>query len=339
MVAVTLQRLQMARVILAGDVGGTKTHLGLFSIDHGSPRAIRDRRYATKDFASLEDACADLLDQGKEAIGFACFGVPGAIIQGEAHANQVSWKLDEDNLGRALDGIRVRLINDLNATAYGVMHLPESDIATLQRGKYQLHRGNVAIVAAGTGLGEAALIFESGRHLAVASEGGNADFAPRNDEQIELFRYLRKRYDHVSAERVLSGPGLFNIYSFIREHRGRAEPEWLRSGFEKGDASAVVSAAALDGRDAECVHALEVFVDIYGAESGNLALKILALGGVYLAGGIAPKILPALNDGRFLRAFADKGRLSEVLAKIEVRVALNESVGLLGAAHCAMSLF
>jgi glucokinase len=328
----------MAPVILAGDVGGTKTHLGLFRIEDGGLRAICDRRYSTKDFSNLEHACADLLDQHKEAIDFACFGVPGAIIEGEAHAHQVSWKLQEDNLSRALDGVRVRLINDLSATAYGVMHLPESDIATLQRGKYRLHRGNMAIIAAGTGLGEAAMIFENGRHYAVASEGGNADFAPRNDEQIELYRYLRKRYDHVSAERVLSGPGLLNIYSFVRERCGTREPDWLRSRFEKEDLSAVVSAAALDGRDAECVHALEMFVDIYGAESGNLALKVLALGGVYLAGGIAPKILAALNDGRFLRAFADKGRLGEVLTKVEVRVALNESVGLLGAAHCAMSL-
>jgi glucokinase len=328
----------MTAVILAGDVGGTKTHLGLFRVEAGTPILLREHRYATADFQSFEDVCTDFLNAGKEPIRSACFGVPGPIIGGEARATNVHWRMQEGSLSRALGGTRVRLINDLGAAAYGVMHLADAEVCVLQRGALQLHQGDIAIIAAGTGLGEGALVFENGRYYAVASEGGHASFAPRDDEQIELYRYLRARFGHVSAERVLSGPGLFNIYSFLREHRRAPEPKWLTARFEKEDASAVVSEAALDRRDAECVHALEMFVDIYGAEAGNLALKVLALGGVYLSGGIAPKILPALTGGRFMRAFVDKGRLDAMLAKIEVRVALNEGVGLIGAAWCASSV-
>jgi glucokinase len=328
----------MSAVILAGDAGGTKTNLGLYRIENGAPVLLREHRYATADFKTLEDVCADFLSADKAPVQAACFGVPGPIIDGEARATNVPWKMQEGSLSHALGGARVRLINDLGAAAYGVMHLAESELCVLQRGVFKLHQGDIAIIAAGTGLGESALVFESGRFYAVASEGGHATFAPQDDEQIELYRYLRGRFGHVSAERVLSGPGLFNIYSFLREHRRTPEPAWLTERFEKEDASAVVSAAALSRLDPECVHALEMFVDIYGAEAGNLALKVLALGGVYLGGGIAPKILPALTDGRFIRAFVDKGRLDETLRKIEVRVSLNDSAGLIGAAYCAISM-
>jgi len=328
----------MTAVILAGDVGGTKSHLGLFRVENGTPTLLREHRYATRDFRSLEDVCADFLGAAKEPIQSACFGVPGPIIGGESSATNIHWKMREASLSRALDGTRVRLINDLGAAAYGVMHLADSEVCVLQRGTFQLHQGDVAIIAAGTGLGEGALVFENGRFYAVASEGGHASFAPSDDEQIELYRYLCVRFGHVSAERVLSGPGLFNIYSFLREHRRTPEPEWLTARLKQEDASAVVSEVALAHRDDECVHALEMFVDIYGSEAGNLALKVLALGGVYLSGGIAPKILPALMDGRFMRAFTDKGRLDEMLSKIEVRVALNQATGLIGAAWCAASV-
>ncbi len=328
----------MTAVILAGDVGGTKTHIGLFRVESGTPILVREHRYATAHFQSLEDVCVDFLNARKEPIQSACFGVPGPIIGGEARATNVHWRMQEGSLSRALGGTRVRLINDLGAAAYGVMHLADSEVCVLQRGAFPVHQGDVAIIAAGTGLGEGALVFENGRYYAVASEGGHATFAPRDDEQIELYRYLHARFGHVSAERVLSGPGLFNIYSFLRAHSRTPEPKWLTARLDKEDASAVVSEAALERRDAECVHALEMFVNIYGAEAGNLALKVLALGGVYLSGGIAPKILPALTDGRFMRAFVNKGRLDEVLSKIEVRVALNEGAGLIGAAWCASSM-
>jgi glucokinase len=328
----------MTAVILAGDVGGTKTHLGLFGLDNRVPALLREHRYATADFASLESVCADFLGAGNQTIQSVCFGVPGPIIGGQARPTNIKWQLDERVLSRALADAPVRLINDLGATAYGVIHLADSEIRVLQRGAYQLHQGDIAIIAAGTGLGEAALVFEGGRYYAVASEGGHASFAPQSDEQIELYRYLHARFGHVSVERVLSGPGLFNIYSFLRDHRQTAEPDWLTARLAKEDSSAVVSEVALEHRDDVCVHALEMFVDIYGAEAGNLALKVLALGGVYLGGGIAPKILPALSDGRFLRAFTDKGRLDEMLSKVEVRVALNDGAGLIGAAWCAAAV-
>ena len=327
----------MAAVILAGDVGGTKTRLGLFRIEDGVPVLIREHRYATADFSGLEVVCIDFIRLSREAIASACFGVPGPVIGGEARATNVPWTMREDALSHALNGTRVRLINDMGAAAYGIIHLVDSEVCVLQRGALPMHQGNVAIIGVGTGLGEAALMFENGRHYAVASEGGHASFAPRDDEQIELYRYLRARFGHVSVERVLSGPGLFNIYRFLCVRPGPT-PQRLADRLLKEDAGAVISDAALNHRDPECIRALEMFIDIFGAEAGNLALKMLALGGVYISGGIAPKILPALTDGRFTRAFADKGRLYEMLSKIEVRVALNEATGLIGAAWCAASV-
>jgi glucokinase len=264
--------------------------------------------------------------------------VPGPIIDGEARAANVPWTMREDALRRALNCTSVRLINDMGAAAYGIIHLADSETRVLQRGALPMHQGNVAIIGVGTGLGQTALILENGRRYAIASEGGHASFAPRDDEQIELYRYLRARFSHVSVERVLSGPGLFNIYSFLRTRSATLEPKWLTERLKDEDAGAVISDIARNRRDPECVHALEMFVDIFGAETGNLALKMLALGGVYLSGGIPPKILPALTDGRFIRAFADKGRLHEMLTQIEVRVALNEATGLIGAAWCAASV-
>jgi len=334
----------MATLILAGDIGGTKTELGLFSIDAGVPNLRREYRYVTHKFQSLEEVCADFLShEEKENLALACFGVPGPIIDRSAIATNVPWRMSEESLEAALGGVGVKLINDLGAAAYGVIHLPASELCVIQRGQFEPKCGNVAVIAAGTGLGESALVFENRtrgyrNYYAVASEGGHSSFAPQNDEQIELYRYLRERFGHVSVERVLSGPGLFNIYSFLRPRRKDEEPKWLTELLEEEDAGAVISEAALNHRDPVCEHALEIFVDIYGAEAGNLALKVLALGGVYLCGGIAPKILPALNDVRFIRAFRDKGRLDELLSKIEVRVALNEGVGLVGAAWCAASM-
>lgn len=328
----------MTPVILAGDVGGTKTHLGLFRVENGAPILLRDHRYPTNEFTSLEEACTDFIGADKEPIAQACFGVPGPIIGGEANATNVHWKMREDSISRAIGGTHVRLINDLGAAAYGVIHLADAEVLVLQPGAYQLHQGNIAIIAAGTGLGESALTFENGRFYPIASEGGHVTFAPDNDEQIELYRYLRRSFGHVSAERVLSGPGLFNIYSFLRDERSTPEPEWLTARFKKEDPSAVVSEVALEHRDPNCVHALEIFVDIYGAEAGNLALKMLSLGGVYVSGGIVSKILPAITDGRFVRAFLNKGRLDQLLSKIEVRVSLNEATGLIGAAWCAVAM-
>ncbi len=328
----------MAAVILAGDIGGTKTHLGLYRADETSLKPIRDRIYQSRAFVSLAEACADFLGPGGERIAGACFGVPGPVIEGEARATNIAWEMREDELARALAGVPVRLINDLAAAAYGALHLEEAEVVVLQPGQSPPHQANLAVIAAGTGLGEAALVFERGEYHMAATESGHADFAPRNAEQWELHQFLAAEFGHVSVERAVSGPGIYNIYRFLRRTSLSPEPAWLAARFKNEDPGAVVSEAALARRDGDCVRALEMFVDLYGAEAGNLALRMLALGGVYIAGGIAPKVLPMLKNGRFLRAFCDKGRLHDTLGRIEVRVVLNQGVGLRGAAHCAAAM-
>ncbi|HEY6417914.1 MAG TPA: glucokinase [Candidatus Binataceae bacterium] len=327
----------MAVIVLAADVGGTKSHLGLFDASSGAPVLIREHRYATLEYPSLEGICVDFIRNSPPIAG-ACFGVPGVVIRGRAVPSNIPWQIVATSLVSILGGAPVRLINDLGATSYGLINLPVSEFAVLQSGGAEFAGGDVAVIAAGTGLGEAALVSENGKYHAVASEGGHSDFAPRGDEQIELLRFLAREFDHVSVERVLSGPGLHNIYRFLRARSGAGEPAWLTEQILAGDPSAAISAAALGARDPVCVRALEMFCDIYGAEAANLALKVLALGGVYLGGGIAPKILPMLQRGGFIRGFLSKGRMNEVLRHVEVRVSLNPAAALLGAAHCALAM-
>jgi glucokinase len=327
----------MAGLVLAGDVGGTKTHLGLFRRSGEVLEPVRDRLYATAEFASLESACADFLGDAT-SVDAACVGVAGAIIDGRAHASNVAWQPSSTTLARALNGVPVRLINDLAATAYGVTHLKSSDLAVLHRAGNPPEHGNIALIAAGTGLGESALVWDKDQYHAVASEGGHADFAPHGEEQIDLLRFLEAEFGHASYERVLSGPGLSNIYRFVRVRSRIDEPAWLVEQFAAGDRAAAIGEAALAGRDPVCVHAMSMFCDIYGSEAANLALKMLALGGVFLGGGIAPKILPMLTQGGFMLGFLSKGRLNEILSRIEVRVVLNPAAALLGAAHCAAAM-
>ncbi len=325
------------RVVLAGDVGGTKTHLALWRAAGDGLQRLTDKIYRTSGFPSLEALCADFL-KGAKTPDALCFGVPGPVIDGRSHPTNLAWTIEQRSLAANFGGSPVRLINDLEATAYGVLHLGEQETAVLQAGA-RVGGANMAVAAAGTGLGEAALIADRGRYLAVATEGGHCDFAPRGDEQIELMKFLAAEFGHASYERVLSGPGLMNIYRFLKTSSPGPEPDWLRSEFETAaDPAAVVSQAALAQRDPRCVRALDIFVAIYGAEAANLALKVLALGGVYLGGGIAPKILPILQRGGFVRAFNDKGRLGEVLRRVEVRVVMNQEAALLGAAYCALEL-
>lgn len=330
----------MAGTILAGDVGGTKTHLGLYRADGSEPMLLRERIYATHEFASLEDAVVDFLGGAASAIA-ACFGVPGPVIDGVSHATNVPWNMAERTLAGALNGTPVRLMNDLEATAYGLPHLEQAELAVLQPGEARRGGANIAVIAAGTGLGEAGMVAMAGGYHAVATEGGHCDFAPRGREQEQLLEFLAREFDHVSFERVLSGPGLHNIYRFLlAQSQGSEakEPQWLVERMSSEDPAAVISEAALEGRDPRCVHALEMFAAIYGAESANLALKFLAMGGIYLGGGIAPKILPFLRRGGFVRAFLDKGRLRSTLERITISVSLNPAAALIGAAHVAASM-
>jgi len=345
-------------VILAGDIGGTKTHLALYELRDGELKLLSDRIYPTREFPSLEAVCESFLSGCPESVALpdaACFGVPGPIIGGVSHAAHVPWRIEEKALAAALPIRSLRLINDLEATARGVPYLHPEDTVVLQRGEPidPITRGNIAVIAAGTGLGEAGLIaLGDGSYIAIASEGGQCDFAPRGinqgeqDDQIALTRFIAAEFGHASYERVLSGPGLFNIYRFLRSRidpdQDDPELEWLAERMAREDPAAVIGEVGGARRDRRCERALEMFVAIYGAEAANLALKFMATGGVYIAGGIAPKILASLESGGFIRAFNDKGHLAGVLRRIEVRVILNQAaartVTLIGAARAAIEL-
>ena len=324
-------------MILAGDVGGTKTALALFELRDGALVLEREATLPSREFPAFEDAVARFLDGGtRPAVEAACLGVAGPVVNGRSVTTNLPWQLDEATLAASLPARRVRLLNDLEATGYGVLTLPPTALEPLQRGAAR--RGNMVLIAAGTGLGEALLIWDGQRHLVVASEGGHVDFAPRTDLETELLRFLRKELGRVSYERVLSGPGLYNVYRFLRDTGGLPEPSWLHDRIATGDPSAVVSEVGLAGGHPLCVQALDLFVSVYGAEAGNLALKALAVGGVFVGGGIAPKIRAKLADGTFVTAFCDKGRFAELMASIPVSLVLEPRAALLGAAHVARGL-
>lgn len=331
--------MSRGRVILAGDIGGTKTALGLFEPAQGGGtlRTVRRAVFPSREHASLEELVTRFLGPERPPLDAACFGVAGAVVEGAVRTTNLPWVVETEALRAASGASRVRLLNDLEAAAYGVLFLPPDSLAVLQPGQRRLFGGNVAVIAAGTGLGEGMLIFDGERHHPVPSEGGHAGFAPRTDEEIELLRFLRRRFEgHASWERVLSGPGLRNLYDFERARSGMAEPAWLAERLAEGDGAAAVSRAALAGEDPVCARALARFATLFGVEAGDLALRCIALGGVCLCGGIAPKILPALQAGGFLEAFADKGRFAPVLRSLPVRVALDPEAPLLGAAHFAL---
>jgi glucokinase len=268
-----------------------------------------------------------------------CFAVAGAVIDERSRTTNLPWELYEEKLADAILAPRVKLLNDLEATAYGVLHLKGDQLGLVNPGAKPKRKGNVAVIAAGTGLGEAMLYWDGSRYHPIASEGGHADFAPRTDQEIDLLRYLRARFGgHVSYERVLSGPGVYNIYSFLRDSRYAPEPDWLKERLTRGDPSATISQLGLAGENALCSATLDLFAAVYGAEAGNLALKCLAVGGVYVGGGIAPKILDKLKDGTFVRGFTDKGRFSGLMESMEISVVLNPRTALIGAAHFALHL-
>jgi len=327
-------------VILAGDIGGTKTVLTLFERSGETLRGVRTEVYPSADYAGLEAILERFLAAPPaEAIEAAGFGVAGAVIDGAASTTNLPWEqVVSSKLGPACGLADAVLLNDLEAAAYGMLVLPADDFVQLNPGVESDRRANMAVIAAGTGLGEALLVWDGERHIAVACEGGHVDFAARTDEEVELMRFLRAEHGRVSAERILSGPGLHDVYRFAREASGVAEPDWLSARLAAEDPSAVVSQVAQEAKDPVCERALALFASLYGAEAGNLALKVLALGGIFVGGGIAPKILAALQAGSFLESFAAKGRFRGLLERIPVRVATNPAAPLLGAAHRAAGL-
>jgi glucokinase len=321
-------------MILAGDVGGTKVHLALYDFTNGKLTYSRDKQFPAKEYSGLEAIVKEFL--GGDKVTAACFGVPGPVRDGRLRLTNLPWTLDSRELATGLAIDHVFLINDLEANGYGIAELSADQIYTLGDGDAR-QIGNRTLLAAGTGLGEGFLVWNGRIHVPYPSEGGHSDFAPRNEDEIDLLRFLKQKYNgRISTERVVSGMGLTNIYEFLREVRGMDEPAWLAEQIAAAhDPNAVITEMALAAKSEICEKALDMFVSAYGAEAGNLALKILSVGGLYVGGGIAPRILEKLKDGTFMKAFTDKGRLSQLLINMPVRVILESKAALLGAAAYA----
>jgi glucokinase len=322
-------------MILAGDVGGTHARLALFDSRGEELKLIVEQIYASHGYTSLEAIVSEFLRSTSGKPDSAGIGVAGPVRDGKCVATNLPWIVDAAKLA-AETGLRnIMLLNDLEANAYGIATLAPADFEVLQKGSAD-PRGNAAVISPGTGLGEAGMVREGAALRPFASEGGHSSYAPVGELEGELFQYLVKRFEHVSCERVLSGPGLVNIYEFLRD-TGRANvPEGFADEMSAGDPSAVISEAALTKRIEICVQALDIFVRIFGAEAGNVALKFLATAGVYLGGGIAPKILRKLREPAFVEAFLAKGRMRKLLEAVPVLVILNENTALRGAARGAL---
>jgi glucokinase len=325
-------------MILAGDIGGTNTRLALVETAPRGGRILFEKTYPSRERTSLEAVLEEFLSLRSAAITRASFGIAGPVRNSCCEATNLPWVVDAKNVAKRLRLKRVGLINDLVANAHGVALLRGKDFVTLNKGARNA-QGNRALISAGTGLGAAGLLWDGKRHRPFASEGGHVDFAPRNHLEIELLDYLMNRHGRVSCERLVSGPGLVNAYRFFRDREKGAEPAWLAEELRVGDPAAAISRNALDGKSPLCLQALELFVSMYGAAAGNLALSLMATGGVYLGGGIAPKIVSKLKEPGFMNAFTAKGRLSPLLRDIPVRVIMNPKTALLGAArHAALGL-
>jgi glucokinase len=328
-------------MILAGDVGGTKVDLALCKFENGQLLTAHEHKYHARDFPGLVEIVEAFLVECKETLGqpvdvlAACFGVPGPVRRGRLKLTNLPWVLDSSQLRINLKIEHVFLINDLEANGYGIAELTPDQILVISKGD-PAAEGNRGLIAAGTGLGEAILVWNGQSYKPMASEGGHSDFAARNEDEIGLLRYLQKTVGgRVSSERVISGLGLANVYSYCRDVKGLEEPPWLKDRMRAEDPNAVIGELGESGASPLCVETLNIFVSAYGAEAGNLALKILSVGGMYVGGGIAPKLLKKMQDGTFMKAFTDKGRLSDLLVQTPVRLILESRAALMGAAAYA----
>lgn len=321
-------------MLLAGDIGGTKTHLAVFSLAEGPRRPVAEEIFPSASYANLAEMVREFQEKTKLPIEYASFDVAGPVVGGKAQLTNLPWIVDGAALASELELRRVWLLNDLQATAYAVPHLTPTDLEPINRGE-PTEYGAIAVVAPGTGLGEAFLVWTENSYMAYASEGGHTDFGPNDETQIELLRYMLKRYGHAGYERVCSGIGIPNIYDFFRDSRYATESAAFAARLDAAaDRTPLIVQAALDEADPDplCVATLDMFVSILGAEAGNLALKVLATGGVYLGGGIPRRILPKLQTGRFMEAFVNKGRFSAMMSRIPVYVVLTQAA-LTGAAR------
>jgi glucokinase len=326
-------------VILAGDIGGTKTNLALFDWKSDRVEPERQRTFYSRDYASFDDVLAEFLkppeaESDPPPIQAAALGVAGPVIHNRCQTTNLPWIVDGAALAARFALPKVWLLNDLEATAYGLPVLRPDETEVLNAGSPPESPAAMALIAAGTGLGEAILFPHRSHYHPMPSEGGHASFAPTNDLEIELLRYLRINHLHVSWERMLSGPGLVNIYEFLRDTK-KNEPTWVAERMQAGDPAAVIAEVGLAKGAEICVQAMDLFASMYGAEAGNLALKALSLSGLYVGGGIAPKLLPLLRAGGFMRAFVNKGRYKRLLGGIPVRIIMNPKTAMLGAASAA----
>ena len=325
-------------MLLAGDIGGTKTELAIFSLDKGPHEPLAEARFMSAAYPGLVAMVRAFLERVEWEVDWATFGVAGPVIQNRVEVTNLPWVVDADELREELGLSSVTLLNDLAAIADGVPRLAPDEVYTLKQGR-QDPDGAIAVIAPGTGLGEAFLTWDGERYRPHASEGSHVEFAPSNPRQMQLLRYLWPRFEHVSYELVCSGIGLPNIYAYFRNGGYAEEPDWLAEQLaHAGDPTPIIVSAALEEKSELCVLTLNTFVSILGAEAGNLALKVMATGGVYLGGGIPPRILPALEHGSFLEAFHHKGRLGEVLADVPVHVILDSDIALFGAACYGLGL-
>jgi glucokinase len=346
-------------MILAGDIGGTKTNLALYDWTIERTEPIRLESFPSSDYTSLEDILQEFLSvpapstaAGESAsdtadtdrrptdalkVSAACFGIAGPVIDNRSQTTNLPWLIDGRHIAEQFTIPIVRLLNDLEATAYGVLLLRPDEMEVLNQGVSPTQRQALALIAAGTGLGEAILFWDGSAYRPMPSEGGHSDFAPNNDNEIELLRYLRGQYLHVSYERLISGPGLHAIYEYLRDTK-KNEPTWLAEKIKAGHPPAEIAEAGLKGQAEIAKQALDLFASIYGAEAGNLALKALSLDGVYVAGGIAPKLIKKLQDGTFMKAFTNKGRYKRLMSNMPVKVVMNQHTALLGAASVAAAL-
>jgi glucokinase len=324
--------------ILAGDIGGTNARLAVYDVELTRYETLAAETFPSREYGSLEEiVAAFMLGHGIECQR-ACFGVPGPVKDGRAQTTNLPWLVETSKLAAAARVEALALINDLKAQAYGIAVLGPQDFEVLNPGS-ETASGNAALIAAGTGLGQAGLYWDGQAYHPFATEGGHTSFGPTGARQVALLEFLNQRFERVSWERVVSGPGFVNIFEFLLEYRDAAKPAWLDDEVgESGDPAPVITKAAQDGRCEICVETLGLFVELYGAEAGNLALKMLATGGVFVGGGIAPKIIDALREPPFIDAFLDKGRMRPLLEATPVRVITNKNTALLGAARYAAIL-
>lgn len=324
-------------MILAGDIGATRTRMAAFQAEGNKLELVVDKTYKSQEHGGLQEVVSAFVKTEGIPVHSACFGVAGPVRGVRSKISNLPWTIDSRDLSAQLRLPSVGLINDLEAYAYGIDALESKDFVTLSEGLGEDAEGNRVVISARTGLGVAGLYWDGFRHHPFPCEGGHSDFAPKNDLEAELAQYLRKKYEHVSCERILSGPGLKNIYEFLRDTGKAEEPEWLKQQMSQApDQPALISQLALEKNVAICDQVLNIFVGVYGSETGNCALNFLATGGVFVGGSIAAKIVPRMQEPIFMNSFLNKGRMRSLLADMPVKIVVNDNCGITGAARYAL---